>query len=91
VTHYYFVRLPISLILIIICILTPFAVNWSAAVDLTGASENTTAINNDLLFSATNLSFIQNHVNQVRFPRRKSVGSGSYPMEFNSGSIFLFF
>ncbi|UJR31678.1 hypothetical protein I4U23_019159 [Adineta vaga] len=65
VTHYYFIRLPVSLILITICILTPFAVNWSPAVDLTGSFENTSVLMNDLLLSNSNLSFTQNFINQT--------------------------
>jgi hypothetical protein len=50
-----------------ICILTPFAVTWSATIDLIESFDNTTTINNDLLLSTTNLSFTQNHINQVKF------------------------
>jgi hypothetical protein len=71
VTHYYFIRLPVSLILITICILTPFAVTWSSTVDLIQSLDNTTTMNNDLLLSTTNLSFTQNHINQVRFANLK--------------------
>jgi len=59
VTHYYFIRLPVSLILIIVCILTPFAISWpqpSAEPDL---------------FSA-NLSYTPGYINQViEFDRTK--------------------
>jgi hypothetical protein len=48
-----------------ICILTPFAVTWSVTIDLIESFDNTTTINNDLLLSTTNLSFTQNHINQV--------------------------
>ncbi|CAF0766132.1 unnamed protein product [Rotaria sordida] len=66
VTHYYFVRLPASLILIIICILTPFAVIWSSPINLIEPLENTTTtINNDILFSSSNLSFPENSFNQT--------------------------
>lgn len=34
VTHYYFVRLPISLLIITVCILTPFAVTWRTPTEL---------------------------------------------------------
>ncbi|CAF4413673.1 unnamed protein product, partial [Rotaria magnacalcarata] len=64
VTHYYFARLPVSLILIIICILTPFAVLWPSTMNIIEPFENTTAINNDILLSASNLSFAQNRFNQ---------------------------
>ena len=33
VTHYYFVRLPISLLIITVCILTPFAVTWRTSTE----------------------------------------------------------
>ncbi|CAF0808251.1 unnamed protein product [Adineta ricciae] len=65
VTHYYFIRLPVSLILIMICILTPFAVTWSPAVDIRGSFENTSVFTNDLLFGNSNLSFTQNYINQT--------------------------
>ncbi|CAF3038638.1 unnamed protein product [Rotaria socialis] len=65
VTHYYFARLPVSLMLIIICILTPFAVIWPSTMDTVESLENTTAINSDILLSASNLSFAQNRFNQT--------------------------
>ncbi|CAF1049009.1 unnamed protein product [Adineta ricciae] len=65
VTHYYFIRLPVSLILIMICILTPFTVTWSPAVDIKESFENTSVFTNDLLFGNSNLSFIQNYINQT--------------------------
>ena len=78
VTHYYFIRLPVSLILITICILTPFTVTWSPAVDIRGSFENTSVFTNDLIFGNSNLSFTQNYINQVRniekYPIQKCVG-----------------
>ncbi|CAF2871652.1 unnamed protein product [Rotaria sp. Silwood2] len=70
VTHYYFIRLPVSLILIIICVLTPFAVTWSSPIDLIEPFDNTTAINSDILLSASNLSFAQNRFNQFEYMSR---------------------
>ncbi|CAF4441435.1 unnamed protein product, partial [Adineta steineri] len=64
VTHYYFIRLPVSLILIIICILTPFSVTWSPSVSFNESFDNGTGLGNDLLLSGANISFVQNNINQ---------------------------
>lgn len=60
-------RLPVSLILITICILTPFTVLWSPTITLSEDFENTTTTNPDILLTASNLSFAQNRFNEVRF------------------------
>ncbi|CAF4915942.1 unnamed protein product, partial [Rotaria sp. Silwood1] len=79
VTHYYFVRLPASLILIIICILTPFAVIWSSPIDFIEPFENTTtAINSDILLSSSNLSFAQNRFNQTIVVPVHTINMASY-------------
>ncbi|CAF1359093.1 unnamed protein product, partial [Rotaria sordida] len=57
VTHYYFIRSPVSLILIAICILTPFAISWPMPNDSIEQYMNTTVV--------TNISFTKNIVNQT--------------------------
>ena len=49
VTHYYLIRLPVSLMLIAVCILTPFAISWKLPMD----------------YTKTNNSYSQNKINQV--------------------------
>ncbi|CAF3556297.1 unnamed protein product, partial [Rotaria sp. Silwood2] len=43
----------------------PNAVTWSSPIDLIEPFDNTTAINSDILLSASNLSFAQNRFNQT--------------------------
>jgi len=63
--------LPVSLILIFICILTLFTINWSSILELNqlpdnnNNNNNNASITNDILLSTTNFSFAQNHINQV--------------------------
>ncbi|CAF0889420.1 unnamed protein product [Adineta steineri] len=59
VTHYYFIRLPLSLILIAVCILTPFAVSWhSSNHSIVESYRNTTL--------APNLSLHQENIYETR-------------------------
>ncbi|CAF3997422.1 unnamed protein product [Rotaria sp. Silwood2] len=46
VTHYYFIRAPVSLILIAICILTPFAISWRTSNKFIEQYMNTTVVTN---------------------------------------------
>ncbi|CAF2094867.1 unnamed protein product [Rotaria magnacalcarata] len=57
VTHYYFIRLPVTLILISVCILTPFAISWLKPITVNGIYTNTTFV--------ANVSYTQNINNQA--------------------------
>ncbi|CAF3639373.1 unnamed protein product [Rotaria sp. Silwood1] len=57
VTHYFFIRSPVSLILIVICILTPFAISWRKPNEFMDQYMNTTVV--------TNISSIKTVVNQT--------------------------
>ncbi|CAM4950913.1 unnamed protein product [Rotaria socialis] len=57
VTHYYFIRLPVTLILISVCILTPFAISWLKPNAANGIYTNTTFV--------ANVSYTQNINNQA--------------------------
>ncbi|CAF0966600.1 unnamed protein product [Adineta ricciae] len=46
VTHYYFIRLPVSLLIIAVCVLTPFAVSWQSSPPSNNQHTNTTVMPN---------------------------------------------
>ncbi|CAF3949393.1 unnamed protein product [Rotaria magnacalcarata] len=62
VTHYYFIRLPVTLILISVCILTPFAISWLKPITVNGIYTNTTFV--------ANVSYTQNINNQIEYMSR---------------------
>ena len=58
VTHYYLIRLPMSLLLIAVCILTPFAITWKLPFDASRSYQG-------LPYSIQNLTLSQDDLNQV--------------------------
>jgi hypothetical protein len=68
VTHYYFIRLPVSLLLIAVCILTPFAITWKSPVTaMISSLTDTTESIHTLAYSTQNLTIAQDKLNQVAF------------------------
>ena len=74
VTHYYFIRLPISLLLISVCILTPFAITWKLPLKAVISSLiDTTEASQVLSYSTQNLTTSQDNLNQVVFRETEPV------------------